>query len=307
MKKQLAVFGLLALAGSSALATSPPWSDGFESYSTGALTGGGWSSSSGYFVVSTANSPHAGSKHVAMTTGAFGDWDNGAWTNDNFVYIDNDVSYAPSGSDPFLVNYTGWVKILGAGTNTRPTFGGIELVGGNSGTIANLYITAAGQIGFTAIYDTDPENYGETYISSADAIDETTYHKLTIKCDLKHGVTRFELDDTFLYLSGNIKPTIGATSLNAGAGPKASPASSASLVAYFDDLSLTASAACPGDLNLDGVVDDDDVALFTAQYEVFDCEATVAPLFCSGDLNFDGFVDTDDFVILNNNYYGSCP
>lgn len=307
MKKHLAVFGLLALAGSSALATTPPWSDGFESYSTGALTGGGWSSASGYFVVSTANSPHAGSKHVAMTTGAFGDWDNGAWTNDNFVYIDNDVSYAPSGSDPYLVTYTGWVKILGAGTNTRPVLGGIELVDSNNGRIAKLWITSAGGIVLEAVYDTDLENYGEILYSSDNVIDETAYHKLTIKCDLKHGVTRFELDDTFLHFSGNIRPAIGATSLNAGAGPKASPASSASLVAYFDDVSLTASAACPGDLNLDGVVDDDDLALFTTQYETFDCEATVAPLFCSGDLNFDGYVETDDFVIFNNYYYGNCP
>ena len=307
MKKQLAVFGLLALAGSSALATTPPWSDGFESYSTGTLTGGGWTPVSGYFVVSTADSPHGGSKHVAMTTGAFGDWNGSAWTNSNAVYVDNDVSYAPSGSDPFLVTYTGWVKILGAGTNTRPVASGFELLNGAGGTIAQAWITAAGEFGILAVYDTDPLNFGETYISSGANIDETAYHKLTIKCDLKHGLTRFELDDSLLHVSGNLKPAIGGTSLIANALPKASPASQATLTAYYDDVSVTASAACPGDLNLDGVVDEDDHTLFDEQYSIFDCAEAVAPLFCSADLNFDGYVDQDDWVIFSYyNVYG-CP
>ncbi|MBX3381095.1 MAG: dockerin type I repeat-containing protein [Phycisphaeraceae bacterium] len=53
---------------------------------------------------------------------------------------------------------------------------------------------------------------------------------------------------------------------------------------------------CPGDLNLDGFVDDADFVLFVASYNILDCADPSMPANCIADLNGDGFVDDADFV-----------
>ncbi|MBN8599344.1 MAG: hypothetical protein J0L78_16860 [Planctomycetes bacterium] len=60
--------------------------------------------------------------------------------------------------------------------------------------------------------------------------------------------------------------------------------------------SLAQFTNCPGDLNLDGVVDDADFVVFVQAYDVLDCadEAMLPP--CGADLNGDLFVDDGDFV-----------
>ncbi|MBX3390067.1 MAG: dockerin type I repeat-containing protein [Phycisphaeraceae bacterium] len=67
-------------------------------------------------------------------------------------------------------------------------------------------------------------------------------------------------------------------------------------------MKLSEPPPCPGDLNLDGLVEDQDFVLFLAQYNILDCADETMPEFCSADLNFDGFVDDADFVIFLSGY-----
>ncbi len=55
-------------------------------------------------------------------------------------------------------------------------------------------------------------------------------------------------------------------------------------------------AACPGDLNGDGFVDDSDFVQFSVAYDTFDCAAPSMPAGCPADLTKDGIVDDTDFV-----------
>lgn len=60
--------------------------------------------------------------------------------------------------------------------------------------------------------------------------------------------------------------------------------------------SLAQFTNCPGDLNLDGVVDDADFVGFVQGYDLLDCaDAAMLPP-CGADLNGDLFVDDSDFV-----------
>lgn len=60
--------------------------------------------------------------------------------------------------------------------------------------------------------------------------------------------------------------------------------------------SLTQFTNCPGDLNLDGFVDDADFVLFVQSYNVLDCADPAILPPCEADLNGDLFVDDSDFV-----------
>ena len=53
---------------------------------------------------------------------------------------------------------------------------------------------------------------------------------------------------------------------------------------------------CPGDFNIDGVVDDADFVIFVNSYNILDCADPAMPEGCPGDMNGDGFVDDADFV-----------
>lgn len=55
-------------------------------------------------------------------------------------------------------------------------------------------------------------------------------------------------------------------------------------------------AYCPGDLNSDGFVDDNDFVAFAAAYNILDCSDPAMPAGCPADLNADSVVDDLDFV-----------
>lgn len=55
---------------------------------------------------------------------------------------------------------------------------------------------------------------------------------------------------------------------------------------------------CPGDLNLDGQVDDADFAVFAWAYNELDCASPAMPPGCPADLDHDGYVDDADFVVF---------
>lgn len=57
-------------------------------------------------------------------------------------------------------------------------------------------------------------------------------------------------------------------------------------------------ACCPGDLTLDGIVDDADFTGFAAAYDAMECAAATMPAGCSADLNNDGLVDDSDFGVF---------
>lgn len=60
----------------------------------------------------------------------------------------------------------------------------------------------------------------------------------------------------------------------------------------------TIAAACAGDLNNDGFVDDTDFVLFSQAYDTFDCSDISMPAGCPADLNADVVVDDADFVLF---------
>jgi hypothetical protein len=55
---------------------------------------------------------------------------------------------------------------------------------------------------------------------------------------------------------------------------------------------------CPGDLNIDGLVDDTDFSIFAVAYDVLDCADPAMPSGCPADLNSDGLVNDDDFQMF---------
>lgn len=61
-------------------------------------------------------------------------------------------------------------------------------------------------------------------------------------------------------------------------------------------------AACPGDLNNDGFVDDTDFVQFAAAYDMFDCSDPSMPAGCPADLTGDGYVEDSDFVLFASAY-----
>ncbi len=64
------------------------------------------------------------------------------------------------------------------------------------------------------------------------------------------------------------------------------------------ELEVIEKGPCPGDLNSDGFVDDNDFPIFVVGYNVLDCADPAMPSGCPADLNTDGFVDDADFVVF---------
>jgi len=71
---------------------------------------------------------------------------------------------------------------------------------------------------------------------------------------------------------------------------------------YADDLSFSLGAACPCDLNGDGLVEDTDFTIFVAAYNILDCADPAMSFECPSDLNEDGLVDDSDFVLFVHAY-----
>jgi hypothetical protein len=56
--------------------------------------------------------------------------------------------------------------------------------------------------------------------------------------------------------------------------------------------------ACPGDLNLDGFVDDADFQDFVVAYDILECADSTMPPACPSDLDADGLVNDSDFGVF---------
>ena len=67
---------------------------------------------------------------------------------------------------------------------------------------------------------------------------------------------------------------------------------------YSLNFTLGPAAACTGDFNNDGFIDDDDFVVFAQQYNLF----TVPPANAAADFDSSGFVDDTDFVIFAQSY-----
>lgn len=61
---------------------------------------------------------------------------------------------------------------------------------------------------------------------------------------------------------------------------------------------LTLQSCCPADLNLDGLVDDNDFQIFVVAYDILDCADESMPAGCPSDLNRDAVVDDLDFQVF---------
>lgn len=93
-------------------------------------------------------------------------------------------------------------------------------------------------------------------------------------------------------------PPAGATRLFLGFYDSAS-----TLPGWYDDNSgaidiSVAIETCPGDLNADGLVDDEDFQVFAGAYNILDCADPSMAADCPADLNRDGVVDDADFSVF---------
>ncbi len=80
------------------------------------------------------------------------------------------------------------------------------------------------------------------------------------------------------------------------------PVANAFAQTNFDAAKLSRSkvTVCPGDLNSNGAVSDDDFAIFVVAYNALLCPD--APADCAGDFNHDGVVDDADFIVFQVGY-----
>ncbi|MBY0114132.1 MAG: pre-peptidase C-terminal domain-containing protein [Phycisphaerales bacterium] len=63
-------------------------------------------------------------------------------------------------------------------------------------------------------------------------------------------------------------------------------------------LLTVAAPPCPGDLNLDGFVDDADFQIFVVAYDILECSDPAMPAACPSDLDGDGAVNDADFGVF---------
>lgn len=74
------------------------------------------------------------------------------------------------------------------------------------------------------------------------------------------------------------------------------------------DWKLSLTKPCTGDLNNDGLVDDNDFSIFAISYNIFGCTDKGMPVGCPSDFNADGVVDDADFVLFLASYNNMiCP
>lgn len=59
---------------------------------------------------------------------------------------------------------------------------------------------------------------------------------------------------------------------------------------------------CPADFNGDGMMDDSDIVVFVAGYNILDCADLAMPTRCPADVNGDGLVGDSDFVLFASAY-----
>ncbi len=309
------VLAFSALCVTPAGATTPPWSDGFETYQSGAFGGGDWYGNSGYIEVRTSGLPHSGAKHIRLNAGGFGDY--GVNPLDGMVgYIQDwtagvaaNVTFVAAG-DASVVTLTGWGKITGVNTTTREVALSYELFNQAGGTLSKLFMTSDGTVQALSVYAYDYEQHLAFVDASVPAKIATPsiWSKFAMKVDFSNGLVRFEHNDAFVHLSGSAASSLGGFICDTAAMRKIPASNSSQPMLYFDDVSVANSVHCAGDLNLDGLVDDQDFVRFAPQYDVLDCANAPAPMYCSADLNRDGIVDDGDFVQFVGTYQNLlCP
>ncbi|HEX8877966.1 MAG TPA: DUF642 domain-containing protein [Phycisphaerales bacterium] len=101
--------------------------------------------------------------------------------------------------------------------------------------------------------------------------------------EVRHTATVNQSTITFASTTGAMAGTVGFAAFY---GPA------------IDDVSVIESAACVGDLNNDGLVDDTDFQIFVLAYDILDCADPAMPPQCPSDLTSDGFVDDLDFQLF---------
>lgn len=302
MKLPVLAGAALSLGASLCSATLPPWSDGLESYS-GSL-GGEWYANSGYFSVVSSGNPFAGSRHLRLDAASFADYGNLSgmygWEYSNTSGVAANVTYTPIGNDPSVVTLTGWAKIDNLRAGQRPVALAYEFLNPFSGTLSKILIYHDGTVDCLSVYGYD--NVGQyvffDYASTGSIVSPSSWNKLTIRVDFTNGAVRFELNDSFLFLTATNAGGIGGFICDTAALRKVPASNIAQPKLYFDEINVVASGHCDGDLNLDGVVDDADMVVFVAQYDVNNCADLRAAVFCSADLNKDGFADDADFSVF---------
>lgn len=133
-----------------------------------------------------------------------------------------------------------------------------------------------------------PSNAGAPAFDSASG--------LTVLADGTIAFTSLFTHDTIC----RVNPQTREVTLIADLGPQVT----ADVRGKMQFTSLAQFTNCPGDLNLDGVVDDADFVIFVQAYDLLDCADPAMPPPCAADLNGDLFVDDGDFVGFVGGYNG---
>lgn len=302
MKYPVLAGATLSLGAFFCSATLPPWSDGLEAYSGG--LGGDWYANSGYFSVVSSGSPFAGTRHLRLDAAAFADYGNQGgmygWEYSNTSGVAANVTYAPSGNDPGVVTLTGWAKIDNLRAGQRPVALAYEFLNPFSGTLSKISIYHDGTVDCLSVYAYD-EVFQYVLFDHAtfgSIVAPSTWNKLTMRVDFTNGAVRFELNNSPLFLTATNARGVGGFICDTAALRKVPASNISQPKLYFDEISVTTTPHCDGDLNLDGMVDDSDMVIFGSQYDINACADLRSEAFCSADLNHDGSADDSDFSIF---------
>ncbi|MBS0190860.1 MAG: hypothetical protein U0573_03070 [Phycisphaerales bacterium] len=304
---------MLALAvASGAVAGTPPWTEGFETYS--GSFGGEWYGNAGYFRVSSTAPVHGGAKCLRLDAAAFGDYGSQAgsmygWLYNNTSSVVANIVFTPAGPET-VVTLSGYVSIQNLQTGQRPVALALEMLNGSRGTLGKMYLFHDGFVDTSTTYGYDNQELAALtdYWSAGPIAEPGEWNKFSIRADFANGVVRYELNDGLINVSAFLAGGMGGVLCDVAALAKIPAGNGSQPKLLFDDLRAESSPHCEGDLDLNGIVDDADAWRFMFQYDVMVCDGLRDAVFCSADLNRDGLVDDADFSLFAVAYDGfGCP
>jgi hypothetical protein len=300
---RLAAIGLMALGGSAFADVSSDtalMTDGFDVVAGGSIHGRGiWEDPRALFRLQNAGAAQSGLGFVRVDTTEFGDYNMpgfrnrwGGWIG----YAQGRCGFAPAESGRSVLTVRGFVRVaMPTHGLTRDVRAALVLDDATNSAIAEVGMDSGGLIGGVVVFDGS-----ELMWRTAEPVAlASEWNEIVIRLDLTSGLGRIEWNGSVLLVFSHTAGAVERVQLVAdgrrsGVMPLRPQGS-----ADFDSVSMVASWHCPGDLNLDRVVDDLDFESFVRMYDRGACtNMEVLDASCAADFNGDRTVDELDFGVF---------
>lgn len=283
--------------------------EGFDAAS-GSINGVGiWSNARSLFRVQNSAAAHKGSGFVRVDTTAFADYSMpgfrnrwGGWTG----FAQGQLDFTPGAGAQPVLTVRGYLRIVMPSHGyTRGVRAGITVDDASNSAVADIGMDSTGLLDGVVVFD-GTELAWRTAEPVADA---GAWNEVVIRLDLASGLGRLEWNDNLVLVFSHAATSLPRMQLAADGRRSGVMPMKPQGAADFDSVSVTASAHCEGDLNLDRVVDDADFEAFVRMYSRGACvRMTVLDASCAADLNHDRTVDESDFALFASRYDGFlCP